>query len=164
SPLASVTGPAVVGPGAELRPGAYVRGKAVVCAGCVVGNSTELKNCVLLDGAKLPHFSYAGDSVIGRGAHFGAGTVASNLRLDGADVVVRDRQTGLAFATGLRKVGAFVGDGAELGCRCVLNPGTVVGRRAAVCPGAVLSGRIPEDSLVRADGRTARRTAGSGAE
>ena len=125
-PLATVMGPAVIGPGAEIRPGAYIRGKVLVCGDCVVGNSTELKNTVLMEGAKVPHYNYVGDSILGRGAHMGAGAVASNLKLDGSNIRV------LGIDTGMRKFGAALGDGAQVGCQAVLNPGSIV------CPGAMV--------------------------
>ena len=139
---AVITGPAVIAGRAELRPGAYLRGNVLVCGGCVVGNSTELKNAVLLEGAKLPHFNYGGDSVFGRGSHMGAGAVASNLRLDGKNIFIKK------FDTGLRKFGAAVGDGAEIGCHCVLNPGTVLGRNSRVYPGVCIKGTVEENCTV----------------
>ncbi len=143
APSAVIMGPCVIGPGAEVRPGAYIRGKVLVCGGCVVGNSTELKNTVMLEGAKLPHYNYAGDSVIGRGAHMGAAAVASNFKLDGSNIKFQGKDTGL------RKFGAILGDRAEVGCHCVLNPGTVIGRYSALYPGTVVRGFVPENSIVK---------------
>lgn len=125
-PGATVLGPAVIGPDAEVRPGAYIRGKVLVCGECVVGNSTELKNAVLMEGAKVPHYNYVGDSILGRGAHMGAGALASNLKLDGSNIRVS------GVDTGLRKFGAALGDGAQVGCHAVLNPGSII------CPGAMV--------------------------
>ena len=138
--------PAVIGAGCEIRPGAFIRGGVIAGEGCVIGNSTELKNCILLDGVQVPHYNYVGDSVLGRKTHLGAGSICSNLRSDGRSVVIRaDRE----HDTGLRKVGAFLGDGADVGCGCVLNPGTVIGKGTVVYPGSTLRGVFPEGSIVK---------------
>jgi NDP-sugar pyrophosphorylase family protein len=135
--------PAVIGPGAELRPGSYLRGAVLLGAGTVAGNSTEIKNAVLFDGAKAPHYNYIGDSILGANSHMGAGAVLSNLRLDGTNVVVTNGEK--RFPTGLRKFGAILGDEAQLGCNSVCNPGTILGRGAFVYPlvnaGGVLAPR-----------------------
>lgn len=146
---AVICGPSVIGPGTEVRPGAYIRGKVLVCGGCVVGNSTELKNAVLLNGAKLPHYTYAGDSIVGNRAHMGAGAVASNLKFNGTNVVIRNGKTGECIDTGLRKVGAILADGADIGCHCVLNPGTVIGRNTVLYPNLCFRGTAPENSIVK---------------
>lgn len=151
-PSAVINGPAVICEGAELRPGAFIRGKVLVCPGCVVGNSTELKNCVLMEGAKLPHYSYAGDSIIGKGAHLGAGAVISNLKLDESSVWV------MGIDTGLRKFGAAVGDGAQIGCHAVLNPGSIIGKNAAVYPLVPFRGAAPKNSIVKGPGEVVIRT------
>lgn len=143
----TLQGPAWIGEGCDLRPGVFIRGNVIVGAGSVLGNACEFKNCLLLEGVQVPHFSYVGDSILGNKAHLGAGVICSNLRLDQRPVTVR---VGDEFiATGLRKFGAVLGDGAEVGCNSVLNPGTVLGRRALVAPGTVVSGRVPEGVLVR---------------
>ena len=142
APSAVIVGPAVIGAGTEIRPGAYIRGNVLVEENCVIGNSTELKNSILMAGAKLPHFNYAGDSLIGRKAHMGAGAVASNFKLDGSPVCVG------GFETGRKKFGAVLGDGAEVGCHCVLNPGTVIGRNTAIYPCVSVRGVIPENVIV----------------
>ncbi|MBR7137299.1 MAG: UDP-N-acetylglucosamine pyrophosphorylase, partial [Clostridia bacterium] len=122
----------IIGPETEVRHGAYIRGSALVGAGCVVGNSCELKNCILFDEAKVPHYNYVGDSILGFGAHLGAGAVTSNVKSDKTNVAVRWADG--AVATGLRKFGALVGDGVEVGCNCVLCPGSVIGRGSIVYP------------------------------
>lgn len=145
--FASITGPAWIGPKTEIRPGAYIRGNVIVGAGGVLGNSCEFKNCLLLDGVQVPHFSYVGDSVLGNGAHLGAGVILSNLRLDQQPIVVR---TDVAtFETGLRKFGAILGDGAEVGCNAVLNPGSLLGRRALVMPTLAFSGYLPPATIAK---------------
>lgn len=144
---ATLIGPAWIGPGTELRPGVFIRGNVIVGAGCVLGNACEFKNCLLLDGVQVPHFSYVGDSVLGNRAHLGAGAICSNLRLDQKPVAVRDGDR--LIPTGLRKFGAVLGDGAEAGCNAVLNPGTVLGRRALVAPGTVIAGHVPAGMIAR---------------
>ncbi len=132
-PFCSITGPAYIGEGCEIRPGAFIRGNVIAGKGCVLGNSCEFKNCLLLDGVQVPHFSYVGDSVLGNRAHLGAGVICSNLRLDQADVPVQ-QPDGSRIFSGLRKLGALVGDHAEVGCNSVLNPGSILGKRSVVMP------------------------------
>ena len=143
---ATIEGTAVIGHGTVLRPGAYLRGGVLIGSGCVIGNSTELKNCLIMDGAQVPHYNYVGDSVLGRKAHMGAGAVCSNLKSDGKNVVVRGTRN---YETGLRKVGAFLGDGADIGCGCVLSPGTVVGCGTSIYPLTHLRGVIPPGCIVK---------------
>ena len=129
---AVIKGPCIICENAEIRCGAYIRGNAIIGKSCVVGNSTEVKNSVLFDGAKAPHFNYVGDSVLGKNAHIGAGVICSNLRLDGKTVFIKTKSG--AIATDLRKVGVFLGDGAEIGCNSVLNPGCVVKSGEKILP------------------------------
>jgi len=145
---ATIIGPVWIGARTDIRPGAFIRGHVIAGEDCVLGNACEFKNCLLMDGAAVPHFSYVGDSILGNGAHFGAGVVCSNLRLDQQPVVVRTADAN--FETGLRKFGAIVGDRAEVGCNAVLNPGTLLGRRALVSPAISVSGHIPEATMVHA--------------
>ena len=132
SPLAVVLPPTIICEGAVVRPRAFIRGGVVVGKRVVVGASCELKNCVLFDGAQVPHLSYVGDSILGAKAHFGAGVIASNLRLDEKNVCIW--QNGKKIDTSLRKLGALVGDNAQIGCNAVLCPGTVVEPGAFVLP------------------------------
>ena len=148
SPTATVEGPALIGAGTEIRPGAFLRGSVIAGEGCVIGTSSELKNCILLDGVQAPHYNYVGDSVLGHRVHVGAGTVCSNLKTDGRAVVVHGERE---YPTGLRKVGAMLGDGADVGCHCVLNPGTVVGQGTAVYPMTRLRGVYPAHSIVKSE-------------
>ena len=145
-PTATIEAPAVIGRGSEVRPGAFIRGCVITGEGCVIGNSSELKNCVLLDGVQVPHYNYVGDSVLGNKAHLGAGSVCSNLKSDGKNVVVHADSE---YETGLRKLGAVLADGADVGCGCVLNPGTVIGKRTSVYPRTSVRGVIGEDSIVK---------------
>ena len=140
-PFGSITGPAYIGEGCELRPGVFIRGNVIAGANCVLGNSCEFKNCLLLDGVQVPHFSYVGDSVLGNKAHLGAGAICSNLRLDQSQVLVQ-QPDGTRCDSGLRKLGALIGDHAEVGCNAVLNPGVVLGRRALVMPSMAFRGYL----------------------
>jgi UDP-N-acetylglucosamine diphosphorylase / glucose-1-phosphate thymidylyltransferase / UDP-N-acetylgalactosamine diphosphorylase / glucosamine-1-phosphate N-acetyltransferase / galactosamine-1-phosphate N-acetyltransferase len=144
---ATIIGPAWIGPGTELRPGALIRGNVIAGAGCVLGNACEFKNCLLLNGAQVPHFSYVGDSVLGNRSHLGAGAILSNLRLDQKPVTVHAE--GKSWPTGMRKLGALVGDGAEVGCNAVLNPGVILGRGALVAPTIAVAGYVPPRTIAR---------------
>ncbi len=146
APTATIIGPAVIGKGTEIRPGAYIRGNVITGEGCVIGNSSELKNCILLDGVQAPHYNYIGDSVLGNRAHLGAGVVCSNLKADGKNVVIKGEKD---YETGRRKVGAILADGADIGCNSVINPGTVVGKNTSVYPLTPLRGVYPSDCIVK---------------
>ena len=145
-PTATIEGPTVIGSHSEVRPGAFIRGGVITGEGCVIGNSSELKNCVLLDKVQIPHYNYVGDSILGNKSHTGAGTVCSNLKSDGKNVVVHADEE---YHTGLRKLGAILGDGADIGCGCVLNPGTVIGKNTSVYPLTALRGVYPANSIVK---------------
>ena len=148
-----IQGPAMIGPDAEVRPGAFIRGNALIGADCVVGNSTEIKNAILFDGAQAPHYNYIGDLILGHKAHTGAGAVTSNLKQDHTAVTVlcaEDR-----IPTCLRKCGAMLGDRVEIGCGCVLNPGTVIGRGTRVYPLSSVRGFVPAHSIYKRAGEIA---------
>ena len=147
-PHATIIGPTWIGANTEIRPGAFIRGNVIVGESCVLGNACEFKNCVLMDNVQVPHFSYVGDSIMGNGAHFGAGVICSNLRLDQEPIVVRTADA--VYETGLRKFGAIVGDQAEVGCNAVLNPGTLLGPRALVSPAIAVSGHVPAATIAHA--------------
>ena len=142
----SIMGPAYIGDGCELRPGVYIRGNVIAGAGCVLGNSCEFKNALLLDGVQVPHFSYVGDSILGNQSHLGAGAICSNLRLDQAEVQVF-LADGSRTKTGLRKLGAILGDQAEVGCNAVLNPGSILAKHALVAPSTSFRGFLKENSM-----------------
>lgn len=144
---ATIEGSAVICRGTELRPGAYLRGGAVVGEDCVIGNSTELKNCLLIRRVQVPHYNYVGDSVLGTRSHMGAGAICSNLRSDGKSVVVH---SAIDYTTGLPKMGAVLGDDAEIGCGCVLSPGTIIGKGTSVYPLTHLRRTVPAGSIVKA--------------
>lgn len=140
-----ISGPTIIGEGTEIRPGAFIRGSVLVGRGCVVGNSTELKNCILFDKVQVPHYNYVGDSILGHFSHMGAGSICSNVKSDKTLVTVRTG--GNAYETGLKKFGAILGDHVEVGCNSVLNPGTILEPYASVYPlsrvrGVVRAGHI----------------------
>ena len=149
SDSAHIDGPAIIGSGSEIRHGAFIRGSVILGAGCVVGNSSEVKNSVMMDGAQAPHFNYVGDSILGKMAHLGAGAICSNLRSDGKTVRIKDG-LGDIIETNLRKLGAILGDGVEIGCGAVLCPGTIVGKSSTVYPLTVTRGVYPKDSIIKA--------------
>lgn len=149
-PSAYINGPAIIGHRTEVRHGAFVRGSALVGDGCVVGNSVELKNVILFDGVQVPHYNYVGDSILGYKAHMGAGAVTSNVKSDRLNVVVKNGSE--TYETGRKKVGAALGDGAEIGCNSVLNPGTVIGRNTNVYPTSSVRGCVPENSIYKSKG------------
>lgn len=155
APSASITAPCIIGPEAEVRHCAFIRGKALVGAQCVVGNSTELKNVILFDCVQVPHYNYVGDSILGFRAHMGAGAVTSNVKSDKTLVVVHDRA--VHMETGLKKFGAMLGDFAEVGCNSVLNPGTILGRRCSVYPTSCVRGVVPADHIYKSQGQVVLR-------
>lgn len=132
-PTASITGPCYLGPGAEVRHGAYLRGNCYVGAGAVVGHASEVKGSVLFDRAKAAHFAYVGDSILGIDANLGAGTKLANLKLGGTEVVFKDLN-GFLCHSGLRKLGAILGDRVQTGCNAVLSPGSILGADNLIMP------------------------------
>ncbi len=144
---AHMVAPCIIGEGTEIRHGAYLRGGVLLGKGCVVGNSTEIKNSILFDGVKAPHFNYVGDSILGFNAHLGAGCILSNVRSDQG--MIRVRVGNEEIETECKKLGALVGDHAELGCNCVLNPGAVIGKRATVYPLSSVRGDVAENCIYK---------------
>ena len=147
APTASITGPVIIGEDTEVRPGAFIRGKALVGCHCVVGNSTELKNVILFNNVLVPHYNYVGDSILGYKSHMGAGSITSNVKSDKKLVVVKGSEK--TWETGLKKFGAMLGDHVEVGCNSVLNPGTVIGRNSNIYPLTPVRGVVPSDSIVK---------------
>ncbi len=145
APTAYLGAPCIIGAKTEVRHGAFVRGSALVGEGCVVGNSVELKNVILFDNVQVPHYNYVGDSILGYKSHMGAGSITSNVKSDKTLVVVRSADE--AIETGLKKMGAMLGDLVEVGCNSVLNPGTVIGRESNVYPLSCVRGVVPEKSI-----------------
>ena len=148
APTACLNGPLIVDEDAEIRHCAFVRGSAIVGNGAVVGNSTELKNVVLFNKVQVPHYNYVGDSVLGYKAHMGAGSITSNVKSDKTLVVVKGEN--ICIETGLKKMGAMLGDRVEVGCNSVLNPGTVIGRDSNVYPTSCVRGVIPANAIFKA--------------
>ena len=146
APTATIIPPAVIGTGTEIRPNAYLRGNVITGENCVIGNASELKSCVLLNHVQAPHYNYVGDSILGNHAHLGAGAICSNLKADKTNIVIHAETE---IETGLRKIGAILADGAEIGCGCVLNPGTVIGKNTRVYPLISLRGVISENKIVK---------------
>lgn len=150
APTAYLGAPCIIGENTEVRHGAFVRGSALVGKGCVVGNSVELKNVILFDGVQVPHYNYVGDSILGYKSHMGAGSITSNVKSDKQLVVVRNGEE--RIETGLKKMGAMLGDFVEVGCNSVLNPGTVVGRESNIYPLSCVRGVIPAHSIFKTGG------------
>ncbi len=145
APTAFIGECVIIDHGADIRHCAFIRGNALIGRDTVVGNSTELKNVILFDSVQVPHYNYVGDSILGYHAHMGAGAVTSNVKGDRTPVTVRDGEE--AVQTGLKKLGAMLGDWAEIGCGSVLNPGCVIGRYSQVYPLTSVRGTVPENSI-----------------
>jgi NDP-sugar pyrophosphorylase family protein len=147
-PGAYIKGPAWIGPNCHIRHGAYLRENVIVGANCVIGNSCEIKNSILFNHCQVPHFNYVGDSIIGANAHLAAGVIVSNLKLNSDLITLRVGDE--LIPTGLRKFGALIGDGVEIGCNAVLNPGSILGRNSLIYPGVVWRGILPTNSIAKA--------------
>lgn len=147
APSASLNGPLIIDEDSEVRHCAFIRGSAIVGKGAVVGNSTELKNCILFDNVQVPHYNYVGDSIYGYKSHTGAGVIASNLKSDKTLVTVMC--DGDKVETGVKKFGAMIGDFVEVGCNSVMNPGTVIGRNSNVYPLSFVRGYVEENSIYK---------------
>ncbi len=147
APTACLNGPLIVDEDAEIRHCAFIRGNAIVGKGAVVGNSTELKNVILFNKVQVPHYNYVGDSILGFRSHMGAGAITSNVKSDKTLVTVKGEN--ISIETGLKKMGAMLGDNVEVGCNSVLNPGTVIGRNTNVYPTSMVRGVIPADSIYK---------------
>lgn len=150
APTAYLGAPCIISADTEVRHGAFVRGSALVGKDCVVGNSVELKNVILFDGVQVPHYNYVGDSILGYGSHMGAGSITSNVKSDKQPVIIHNGEE--RIETGLKKMGAMLGDHVEVGCNSVLNPGTVVGRGSNIYPLSSVRGVIPADSILKTGG------------
>jgi NDP-sugar pyrophosphorylase family protein len=146
-PGACIKGPAWIGPNCHIRHGAYIRENVIIGAGSVIGNSSEIKNSILFNNCQVPHFNYVGDSILGAKVHLAAGVIVSNLKLNGDLITLR--VGGDVVATGLRKFGALIGDGSEVGCNAVINPGSIIGRHSLIYPGVCWRGILPANSIAK---------------
>jgi NDP-sugar pyrophosphorylase family protein len=144
---AMIKGPAIIGRNCQIRHSAYIRENVIIGDGCVVGNSTEIKNSLLFNHAVAPHYNYVGDSILGHKAHLGAGVKISNYKLFPGNIEVE--MDGVPFDTGLRKFGALLGDGVEIGCNAVLNPGSIIGRGAVIYPNVFWRGILPAHMIAK---------------
>ncbi|MBQ2050367.1 MAG: hypothetical protein II493_08220 [Spirochaetales bacterium] len=148
-PSAYIGGPCIIGPETEVRHCAFIRSSALVGRHCVIGNSVEIKNAVIFDDCQVPHFNYVGDSILGYHAHLGAGSITSNIKADKKNILIHSDED---IVTGLRKVGAMLGDWADVGSNCVLNPGVIIGRHTNIYPSSCVRGVIPADSIYKTGG------------
>lgn len=148
-PTAYLGAPCIIGKGTEVRHGAFIRGSALVGENCVVGNSVELKNVILFDNVQVPHYNYVGDSILGYKSHMGAGSITSNVKSDKKNIIIHGE---VEIETGIKKIGAMLGDNVEVGCNSVLNPGTIIGPNSNVYPLSCVRGVIPANSIRKHDG------------
>jgi len=155
-PSAYIGSPCIIGRETEVRHCAFIRGSALIGEHCVVGNSTELKNVILFDYVQVPHYNYVGDSILGYRSHMGAGSITSNVKSDKTLVVVKNDSE--PFETGLKKMGAMLGDYVEVGCNSVLNPGTIIGQHSNIYPTSCVRGTVPPNSIWKQDGVIIRKT------
>lgn len=154
APTACINGPCIIDEEAEIRHCAFIRGNAIVGKKAVVGNSTELKNVILFNQVQVPHYNYVGDSILGFKAHMGAGSITSNVKSDKTLVKVHADSE---LETGLKKFGAMLGDGVEVGCNSVLNPGTVIGKNSNIYPVSCVRGVIPEESIYKSSSEITKK-------
>ncbi|MCI5936746.1 MAG: UDP-N-acetylglucosamine pyrophosphorylase [Eubacterium sp.] len=152
---ASLTGPLIIDEEAEIRHCAFIRGKAIVGKHAVVGNSTELKNVILFDRVQVPHYNYVGDSILGFKSHMGAGSITSNVKSD--KTLVEVKVNGEVLPTGLKKMGAILGDQVEVGCGSILNPGTIVGSNTNIYPLSSVRGYVPGGSIYKKQGEIVQK-------
>lgn len=148
-PGAYIEGPTIIGSNCVIRPGAFIRGNAIIGDNCMIGNSTEVKNAFLFNGALAPHFNYVGDSILGHKTHLGSSVVLSNLKSAQTNSTVKVTTLEGTIDTGLRKFGAIIGDEVEIGANAVLNPGTIVGARSVIYPLAMIRGVVQPDTIVK---------------
>lgn len=141
--------PCIIGPNTEIRHCAFIRGSVLIGENCVVGNSVELKNVIIFDNVQVPHFNYVGDSILGYKSHMGAGAITSNVKSDKTSVKIKNKIADEVIETGLKKVGAMLGDYVEVGCNSVLNPGTIIGRNTNIYPTSCVRGVIPDNSIYK---------------
>lgn len=154
-PNTYIEGPAIIGKRTQVRPGAFIRGNALVGDDAVVGNSTELKNVILFNKVQVPHYNYVGDSILGYKSHMGAAAITSNVKSDKTLVLVKG--AGKKLETGLKKMGAMLGDNVEVGCGSVLNPGTIIGSDSSIYPLSSVRGFVLPGSIYKKQGEIIRK-------
>ena len=142
-----IVGPCIIDENAELRHNAYIRGSVIIGKNCVLGNSCEIKNSIMYDCSKVPHFNYVGDSILGYNSYMGASAVISNLKSDHSDIKIKYNDE--VIDTHMKKIGAFLGDNVEIGCGCILNPGTIVLSNTNIYPLVSVRGVIPSNSILK---------------
>lgn len=147
---AYINGPTIIGKYSEIRHCAFIRENAIIGDYDVVGNSTELKNVILFNYVQVPHYNYVGDSILGFHAHMGAGSILSNVKSDKKLVKIKNENE--IIETGLKKVGSFLGDYAEIGCGSVLNPGSVIGKHTNIYPLSMIRGVIKPNCIYKNSG------------
>ena len=147
---AMIQGPSIIGRNCQIRHNAYIRPYSVIGDACVIGNASEIKHALIFNESQIPHFNYVGDSILGRYAHLGAGVKISNLKLTPGTVMIDEVDAaGVPIDTGLRKLGALIGDRAEVGCNAVLNPGAILGRESIVYPNVSWRGILPDHMIAK---------------
>lgn len=149
-PSAYIGSPCIIGANTEIRHCAFIRGSALIGENCVIGNSAELKNVIIFDNVQTPHYNYVGDSILGYKSHMGAGSITSNVKSDKTDIVIKCDDE--IIDTGMRKIGAILGDYVEVGCNSVLNPGTIIGKNSNIYPTSCVRGFVPADSIYKLGG------------
>lgn len=148
-PGAYIKGPTIIGKDCQIRHGAYIRGNVIIGNHCVIGHTTEVIRSILLNHVRADHFAYIGDSILGNNCHLGAGVILANvkMRMDSSSVKIRINED--SHDTGMRKLGGILGDGTEIGCNSVANPGTLLEREVTAYPGTILRGYYPSGTVVK---------------
>lgn len=146
-PGAYIQGPCIIGKNCIIRHGAYIRGNFICGDRCVIGHDSEIKNSIFLNDTHAAHFAYIGDCILGNRVNLGAGTKCANLKLDQSSIVLHYENQHIA--TSLRKFGAIIGDGTQIGCNAVTNPGTLMGQEVRCYPCLNVGGIIPSRSIIK---------------
>jgi N-acetylglucosamine-1-phosphate uridyltransferase (contains nucleotidyltransferase and I-patch acetyltransferase domains) len=138
-----IEGPCIIGENTSVGPNAYLRPGTTIGKNCHIGHAVEVKNSIVFDDTKIPHYNYIGDSVIGSGCNFGAGTKIANLRHDHGPVRVG------GISTRRKKFGAVIGDNVMFGINCSINTGASIGSGTRVGPGAVVFGKHEDNTVIK---------------
>lgn len=146
-PGAYIKGPCIIGANCIIRHGAYIRGNVITGDSCVIGHASEVKHAIFLDQAHAAHFAYIGNSILGNKVNLGAGVRCANFKLDHSLINVHYKDQ--SIATGMRKLGAIIGDGAQIGCNCVTNPGAMIGKDVYSYPCLNIRGCVPSRSFIK---------------